>query len=108
MTELEQARQAAAESRAAFLKHYREACIAFGNYCQEMEKAQALTSASADPKLGVFPETQNKIRELLITELPHKQLLREGFDCFMGWGWNHSYQVIPLVSRQQPQGEQSE
>lgn len=103
MSELEQARKEAAQAKTEFEDHTRKACIAIGRYVQAMEKAQALTSGVTIGELGVPPDLQNKLRELLITEHPHKQLLREGFECFMGWGWNKSYEVIPMVKKGESQ-----
>jgi hypothetical protein len=98
MTDLEQARAAAAEHLATFLKHHREACIELGLYCAAMERAQALTSAAAIPMLGGQPELENQLASLLIKEPPIRALKRE-FDPVMGWGWNLSCDIVPLVKK---------
>ena len=97
MSDLEQARTEAAEHRATFLKHHREACIVLGLYCAAMEKAQALTSAVAIPMLGGNPELENQLAKLLVNEPPIAAIKREGFEPVMGWGWNLTCEVVPVA-----------
>lgn len=99
MSDLEKARAEAAQHRTEFLKAHREACIEFGKYCQAMERAQALTSATAIPMLGGLPELENKLAALLIKEPPIAALKREGYQPVWGWGWNLRSDVVPLVWR---------
>jgi len=99
MTELEQARAEAEEHRSEFLKHHREACIELGLYCAAMEKAQALTSAAVIPMLGGDPLLENQLAKLLVKESPIAAIKREGFEPVMGWGWNLSCNVVPLVKK---------
>lgn len=99
MTDLERARAEAAQHRAEFLKAHRDACIALGRYCAAMEKAQALTSAAAIPMLGGNPELENQLAKLLVKEPPIAAIKREGFEPVMGWGWNLSLDIRPLVKR---------
>lgn len=99
MTNLEQARAEAAEHRATFLKAHRDACIAFGKYCEAMGKAQELTSATAVYMLGGLPEVENQLAKLLIREPPIAAIKREGFEPVWGWGWNLRCDVVPLVKK---------
>ena len=99
MTDLEKARAEAAEHRAHLLKAHREACLACGLYCTAMEKAQALTSAAAIPMLGGNPELENKLAALLVKEPPIAAIKREGFEPYMGWGWDLSCDIVPLVKK---------
>jgi hypothetical protein len=97
MSDLEQARARAAEDKATFLRMHREACIAFGNYCQSMEQVQRLTTQNAHPMLGILPEEANKLSELFIRESPVVMAKRSGLDVTRGWGWDKSTDVVPLV-----------
>jgi hypothetical protein len=96
-SELEKARAEAAEHRATLLRLHREACLAFGAYCEAMGKAQALTSALHQPLLGGNVEAENKLAELLIRESPVKLAKRHGLSAWMGWGHDKSTDVVPLV-----------
>ena len=97
MNDLEQARADVAQEKANFEHQAREACLALGRYCQALEIAQRLTSAVTIGELGVPLELQNKLRELLIKERPHMQLERDGFEPFMGFGWNTFFELRPMV-----------
>lgn len=98
-TKLEQARAEAAEHRATFLRLHKECCDVFGKYCQAMERAQELTSATAVHMLGGLPENENKLAALLIKEPPIKAIKREGFEPVWGWGWDLRLDVVPLVKK---------
>ncbi len=102
MREQEQARSAlpavrdeCLKQRAAFLEHYRAACLALGLYLNLKGRASELTGKTATAAFGPMPEDRNALRALEFSE-PPADTVRAGLKPDLDAGWKMSFAITPM------------
>jgi hypothetical protein len=93
------------EFRAEFLKTFQAACIALGAYCRSWERAEQLTNALAVPLLGASAEDRDNLRRCALSSPGEvfNAIRDSGYEPTVSYGWNLSYSVVPLNSKETKQ-----
>jgi hypothetical protein len=93
--ELTQVRDECLRQRAAFLEHYRAACIALGSYLDLKARASELTGKTATAAFGPMPEDRNALRALEFVE-PPMDAVRAGLKPKIDADWRLSFPITPM------------
>ena len=90
------------EYRASFLKAYETACVALGSFCRSWEQAEALTNELAVPLVGGSAEDRDNLRGCALASSGEvlNALRDSGYEGTLSYGWNFSYSVVPLTSKE--------
>lgn len=98
--QLEMALTEAAKQKQLFADLYRQAALALGSYCSNMESATALANATAT-RLGLDVVVKNRLQALNTNLDPLPALRDAGYKAPMGFGWNINCLIVPLMRLQE-------
>jgi hypothetical protein len=88
------------QRRDQFNRLYREASIALGALCANVDEAtQIVNSFAAGSVVGLVPLDRNAVTEMSENPDPLPALLDSGFAPTVGFGWNFRLAIVPLKGK---------